>query len=257
MELGRDLGLRIPDTELRRLQQRLEAEPPHAEASIDLLETLGLGERAGLIAGALAGFRAEQAASLLGLLLAQRQRRAPPRLELVWSGPEPAVAESRRTAVVLRHLFERSRRSVLMAGYRFDHGASILEALYRAIADRGVRATIFLDIDGEAPSDAEIEAYAAAQVDRFFAENWPFGFPQPVVYYDPRTASPTQYASLHAKCVVVDEAITLVTSANFTARAHERNVEVGVLIEDVPFSRRLVAHWMQLVAMGTMQARKE
>ena len=37
---------------------------------------------------------------------------------------------------------------------------------------------------------------------------------------------------MHAKSVVVDRRFWFVTSANFTRRGHERNVEVGALIED-------------------------
>jgi phosphatidylserine/phosphatidylglycerophosphate/cardiolipin synthase-like enzyme len=49
---------------------------------------------------------------------------------------------------------------------------------------------------------------------------------------------------MHAKCVVVDHAIALVTSANFTSRGHERNIEVGVLIQDSTFAGTLERYWM-------------
>lgn len=68
-------------------------------------------------------------------------------------------------------------------------------------------------------------------------------------FYDPRTAVPgPPWASLHAKCVVVDDRKTLVTSANFTDRGQARNIEAGVLIEDEEFSRKLTAQWRTLVS---------
>ena len=54
--------------------------------------------------------------------------------------------------------------------------------------------------------------------------------------------------SLHAKCVVVDDERSFITSANFTDRGQTRNVEAGVLIEDRAFSGELGAQWRQLVS---------
>lgn len=57
---------------------------------------------------------------------------------------------------------------------------------------------------------------------------WTFGLPKPDVYYDPRTATPgPPWASLHAKCVIVDDENAFITSANFTDRGQSRNIEVG------------------------------
>lgn len=71
------------------------------------------------------------------------------------------------------------------------------------------------------------------------------------VYYDPRTAVPgPPWVSLHAKCVVVDERWSFVSSANFTDRGHTRNIELGVLIEDAAFAEQIVTHWRALVAAG-------
>jgi phosphatidylserine/phosphatidylglycerophosphate/cardiolipin synthase-like enzyme len=53
--------------------------------------------------------------------------------------------------------------------------------------------------------------------------------------------------SLHAKCVVVDERWSLVTSANFTNRAQTRNIELGVLIDDEPFAQKITGQWRALV----------
>ncbi len=55
---------------------------------------------------------------------------------------------------------------------------------------------------------------------------------------------------MHAKCVVVDEKVALITSANFTERAQRDNVELGVLVRDPAFARRVAAQWRVLVARG-------
>ena len=57
---------------------------------------------------------------------------------------------------------------------------------------------------------------------------------------------------MHAKCVVVDETRALVGSANFTDRGQQRNVEVGVLVDDPIFARKLQQQWNGLAASGLL-----
>ena len=53
--------------------------------------------------------------------------------------------------------------------------------------------------------------------------------------------------SWHAKCVVVDDDVAFVTSANFTEWAQQRNVEAGVLVRNSHFARQLRAQFDGLV----------
>ncbi|MGH9319807.1 MAG: phospholipase D-like domain-containing protein [Vicinamibacteria bacterium] len=133
---------------------------------------------------------------------------------------------ARDTLVVVRELFEYAQKSVPIGGYAFDHGKDIFAPLHTAMAERGVETTIFLnDVEG------------------FLEKNWPFGEPFPSIYCDPRTAERESRCSLHAKCIVVDEARALVTSANFTDRGQTRNIEMGVLVDDPGLATRLVHQW--------------
>jgi phosphatidylserine/phosphatidylglycerophosphate/cardiolipin synthase-like enzyme len=50
--------------------------------------------------------------------------------------------------------------------------------------------------------------------------------------------------------VVVDGAKAFVSSANFTQRGQERNIEVGVLIEDASFANYLAGQWLGLIDAG-------
>jgi phosphatidylserine/phosphatidylglycerophosphate/cardiolipin synthase-like enzyme len=214
------------------------------------LEVLGLGHLAGDLAP-LDGLDAPRALPALAAVIAER-RRWQPRLELVWTGPEAGLRPARDTAVVVRELFARAERRVLVGGFRFDHGREILDPLYRAMAERGVEATFFLDID-RAPRGEDPTHHAAGVIERFYVDNWPFGNPRPAVYYDPRTVEPGSLASLHAKCVVVDDRWSLVSSANFTDRGLRRNLEAGVLIEDPTFASRLAEQWLSLIPDGQMR----
>lgn len=69
---------------------------------------------------------------------------------------------------------------------------------------------------------------------------WP-GVRLPEVYYDPRTLSSdaATRAAWHAKCLLIDDKVALVTSANFTEWAHQRNVEAGVLVRSPHFTSQL------------------
>jgi phosphatidylserine/phosphatidylglycerophosphate/cardiolipin synthase-like enzyme len=49
------------------------------------------------------------------------------------------------------------------------------------------------------------------------------------------------FASLHAKCIVVDGRWVFAMSANFTDRGQTRNVEMGVLLEDARLAAVLEA----------------
>jgi hypothetical protein len=194
-------------------------------------------------------------AAVLRAVVADREHQRHPRLELVWTGPETPGSTTRDTAIVVRELFASARRSVLVAGFAFDCGATIFEPVHAAMRDRAVEASFFLDI-GRAPPGVAADDHVSRMVKQFLAENWPFGEPFPQVFYDPRTIAPSSVASIHAKCVVVDDERALVTSANFTDRGQTRNIEVGVLIEDAGFARELGGQWRRLGEAGlVVQAR--
>ncbi|NBD12656.1 DISARM system phospholipase D-like protein DrmC [Corallococcus silvisoli] len=150
---------------------------------------------------------------LLGAVLAER-RNGTRRPELVWTGPEFRWSGARDTAVVLADLFHKAANTVLLAGFAFDHAAEVLGPLHAALR-RGVTCRLFAS------------AHVAAG---FLREHWPFGPPFPECHgFSPDKGV---FASLHAKCIVVDARWVFVTSANFTDRGQTRNIEVGVLLED-------------------------
>lgn len=178
------------------------------------------------------GLSSESCAAVIGAVLSERRRHPARTVELVWTGPETKVSGARDTAVVLRELFSRARRSVVIGGFRFDHGATLLEPLHGVMRDHGVTCAIFAD---------------RAEVESLIKKEWPFGPPFPDLYFDDRNA---QYSSVHAKCVVVDESEVFVTSANFTDRGQRRNVEVGVALVDPHLATQLAQQLMSLVSEG-------
>ena len=208
----------------------------------------GIRHQLDAIDAALAGHKSAACIAILEVALAERQDRKPTP-ELVWTGPEGPGGTARDTAVVLRELFEGARESVILAGYSFDHAQDVLAPLHRSMRDHGVRASFFVDIP-QVTAGAE-DGHLATHLGGFFAANWPFGDPKPRLYFDKRAlSSGPPWSSLHAKCVVVDGARAFVSSANFTQRGQERNIEVGVLIADPSFASYLAGQWLGLVEGG-------
>lgn len=232
-------------------QLRSAVESGTVKPPIDRAALVGFGIRHQLeaIEHALAGHKSAACLSILEATLSEREvRRLTP--ELVWTGPEAPAGTARDTAVVLRELFESARESVILAGYSFDHAKDVLAPLYRSMQTYGVEARFFVDVPQVERAEVE-EEYLARHLGSFLNENWPFGDPRPRIFYDRRALRPgPPFCSLHAKCVVVDGARAFVSSANFTQRGQERNIEVGVLIEDASFASFLAGQWIGLVEAG-------
>jgi len=57
---------------------------------------------------------------------------------------------------------------------------------------------------------------------------------------------------LHAKCIIIDRSEALITSANFTEAAQERNIEVGVKVRHKPLVERLASYFEALIETGRL-----
>lgn len=213
------------------------------------LARVHLGALASGIAG-LIGVPVETVVRVLAAVREERMRPPATRVSLVWTGPETRGSGARDTAVVVREMFEASTRHVLIAGYSFERGEAILAPLHTAMRERGVRVEMFVHLREATSVQADPEGYLRAQAEAWRRTYWPFGEPRPTLYVDPRAAMPGSYASLHAKCIVVDGARALVGSANFTDRAQSRNIEAGVLVEDARFAEELVRQFHDAVGAG-------
>ncbi|HEX7602715.1 MAG TPA: DISARM system phospholipase D-like protein DrmC [Polyangiaceae bacterium] len=244
---------RIPTATLEHLLAAFEAKRLECPFNAADLADAGVAGPVSDIVDALVGVDARGAVAAIRVAIAERLHRPPPRIDLVWTGPETKASVSRSTGIVVQQLFASARASIIIGGYAFDT-PGILQPVHRAMVEHGVSAMIFMDVPGQAESDVGAEALATDAIDTFFRDVWTFGLPKPEVFYDPRTARRgPPWASLHAKCIVVDDERALVTSANFTDRGQTRNIEAGVLIEDKGFAEELAAQWRQLVVGGLVR----
>lgn len=245
-----DLG-RVSATTLQQLRDALAGDHVRAPLSATALGAVGIRDQADSLLAVLAGHGKLACLAILDVALTERARHTRMPAELVWTGPESHSATARDTAVVLRHLFEGAQERVILAGYSFSHAETVLGPLHRVMRDRGVQATFFVNIEQPRQTSNPPDAHADAQLASFVAESWPFGAPFPRLFYDKRALRPgPPWCSLHAKCVVVDDTRAFLSSANFTDRGQDRNIEAGVLLHDPFFARTLAEQWMGLISAG-------
>jgi hypothetical protein len=202
--------------------------------------------------GALQGLDRDAVLAVLRAVIAERRGSRGAELDLVWTGPDHDQGVSRDTAVIVRELLGRAQREVIIGGCYFTAGREILQPLYTAMRERGVRVIFCMDVGDKHRLDPMPLANAQRCAAAFVRDNWLFGEPVPEFYFDPRTAKPGDMTKLHAKCIVVDDRWSLVTSANFTYLGHRRNIEAGVLIDDAAFSTKLARQWRNLIVEGKL-----
>lgn len=189
------------------------------------------------------GLQPSHLAYLLKTLLRTRRHAATTAasLELVWSGPESG-STVRETGVVVRELFASAQHSILIAGFAVHRGREIFKELASRMVERpDLEVRLFLNIARALRDTTVAEQLIGRFAHDFRREHWP-GTRFPAIFFDPRAIAMDEKkrTSMHAKCVVVDGARSLVTSANFTEAAQQRNIEVGVLISDERFAKTLV-----------------
>jgi phosphatidylserine/phosphatidylglycerophosphate/cardiolipin synthase-like enzyme len=175
--------------------------------------------------------------------------------DLVLSGPDVPGIPTANTAAVIQSLFEQATSEVLLVGYAIHDGKKLFARLAERMAEHAELAVLFcLDIQRpfrDTSLDSEIVARFEA---RFREKHWPW-VPKPRVFYDPRSVclDRSEPSSLHAKCVVIDRRLALISSANFTESALTRNVEAGVLMRDPSMAKRLDAYFRALCASGSFK----
>lgn len=176
------------------------------------------------------------------------QKTAVPRTALVWSGPEVPGLFSRDTRQVFDEWIGHAARSIWMSTYAFFDGPKAFEGLARRLdALPGLQVTLILNIQRKrgdtTPSAQLVQRFA----ERLWRTEWP-GTARPRVFYDPRALEMDGPAGvLHAKALVVDEEKLLVTSANLTEAAFDRNIELGLLVHDHALALSTIRYFQGLI----------
>ncbi len=248
----------VSDSTLERLREGLAKGTLRAPLTRSDLIAFGVTHQLDALVGSLEGHSRAACLALLAAMIAEREKYDRPAPELVWTGPEAASAAARDTAVVLRELFESAHERVVLAGYSFWNATQVLGPLHEVMKSRRVDAKFFVDIKQVSVAPKDPRACAQAILQTWVDTSWPFGAPYPEVYCDQRGLKPgPPWSSLHAKCVAVDGQRAFVSSANFTERGQERNIEVGVLLHDATFASQLERQWLGLIGAGLVARWRE
>ena len=184
--------------------------------------------------------------ALIVAFTAHQRWQAETHIELLWSGPSPAnQISARRIDQVIYDLIDNAKHEILLVTFAAAKIKILTEKLMAA-ASRGV--AIRLIFEFEQASEGQL-SYDAAKA-----------FPKALlacakVFYWPlekREKNKSGHpGKLHAKAAIID-GVALISSANLTDDAFNRNLELGVLFQEQDVVSRLGEHIDQLITSGTL-----
>ncbi len=150
--------------------------------------------------------------------------------ELVATLPPDTPGIARPTERVLHEMLRAHVREIILLGYEFTD-----QELMRLLGEATARGTDVIMICDRGRGAA-----------KRILDAWPRGTPRPRLFHD-RQADGAPYASMHAKCVLVDGRELLVTSANFTFHGLHGNIEIGVRLSGAPAAeaRKIFSHLVE------------
>jgi len=130
----------------------------------------------------------------------------------VWTMPGNEANVGHLTSEFHR-LVQAAHQSVTCATYNFETTSQMWDVLRKASEQPGIVVTVY--VDGDKADASKVKAQ----------------LPQATVYRSAALADGKQVVS-HAKFIVIDHAMLLLTSANFSFSAENRNIEFGLRIHD-------------------------
>jgi phosphatidylserine/phosphatidylglycerophosphate/cardiolipin synthase-like enzyme len=168
------------------------------------------------------------------------------RIELLWAGPSPASQiPARRIDQALYDLIAGAKREIMLVTFAAAKISRLADELYNA-THRGVRIRLILEFEetseGQLSYDA-LKAFPSMLKSVVEVYQWP------VEKRERNQAG--RPGKLHAKVAIVDDA-ALLSSANLTDDAFNRNLEVGVMATNTEFLLSLKAYFNALIAEKTL-----
>lgn len=171
-------------------------------------------------------------------------------IEMLWSGPPPAGRlPARRIDQALYDLIAAAKTEIMLVTFAAVKVDRLAAALLAAV-NRGVRVRLILEFaeasEGQLSFDA-LNAFPSALVAASDVYYWPV---------EKRERNQTgKPGKLHAKIAVIDD-LALVSSANLTDDAFNRNLELGVMLTDPDVKRWALDHFGALIQSGIIKPMK-
>lgn len=168
------------------------------------------------------------------------------RIELLWAGPSPAnQIPARRIDQALYDLIANAQHQIMLVTFAAAKISRLASVLAKA-AQRGVKIRLVLEFEASSEGQLSFDALKA--------------FPQELIKVVEVFQWPVEKrernqsgrpGKLHAKLAVVDD-VVLLSSANLTDDAFNRNLEVGVMATNAELLLSVKTHFEELIADGTL-----
>lgn len=165
--------------------------------------------------------------------------RASSHVDIVWTGPSTPTVPMRSTVAVLIDVINGASHRLLIVSFAAYKIPTVLAAI-RAAISRGVDVRVVVDSPIEEGGRLTVDAAR------------PFAQLDLAVFAWPGNRRATN-AAMHAKTAVADGRVALVTSANLTDYALERNMELGLLVTGGTIPQRIEAHFDELIRREELQ----
>ncbi len=167
-------------------------------------------------------------------------------IKLLWAGPSPAdQIPARRIDQALYDLIANAKREILLVTFAAAKIERLAQALISA-AGRGVAIKLILEFEQSSEGQLSYDALKAFPPDLIAAVE---------VYHWPVEKRERNQAGhpgkLHAKVAIVDDT-ALVSSANLTDDAFNRNLEVGVMVGSSEFLTKIKSYLGTLISNDTI-----
>lgn len=219
------------------LTQALSAVAPSRQAEVRrLLQASGLGA-------------ARRGETVMVLRAIQGARSHTTSLTPVWTLPPGlgALGGVGQLTAATHHLVTAASQSVTVSTFNIQRSSALWEALKKVSGRAGVSVRIYMDADAadripRSQGARDWDSHGRASHGRGSHNRGPTSaqvaaeMPGAVVLRTRRGQDGTAVRN-HAKFVAVDGRILIVTSANMSASAEERNVELGLRLEDPVLTR--------------------
>lgn len=166
-------------------------------------------------------------------------------VDLVWTGPSVGQVPVRHTEQVLCEVIESAKRSLFLVSFVAYEVDSIIRALLGAIG-RQVQIDVLLESSSEHGGRVSYDSVKTFQQ----------LLPSVNIYVwcsTKKTGTGHLSGAVHAKCAVADGELAFVTSANLTAAAMERNMELGVLAKGGVLPSTLQRHLESLISTKVIE----
>jgi phosphatidylserine/phosphatidylglycerophosphate/cardiolipin synthase-like enzyme len=211
---ARVLGTLLTGSEAREIADRL-ADEDTLTASLRVVAPGRRAEVRLLLAGI------DRAAMVPVLRAVEGARSAPTTVDPLWTMPGHLAQHGRLTQSVT-YLVDNARYSVVCSTFNFQRSSGLWQALRRAAQRPEITMKVYLDTDA---ADTGLRHPGSPTTDEVAAHLHPALILR-TKHFDGRQVRN------HSKFLSIDHRFLLVTSANFSWRAENANLEFGVLIDN-------------------------